>query len=143
MDGKPITVRLIALTDEARRVLRGEYITLDRFPFKIGREGRTTITRMANSIERRLGSVPQLDDLYIEESPLGQFYHVSREHLVIDRDAQRGTFVMTDRGSVCGTIVGAVTIGGDRAGGRVELCNDDVVVVGTLASPFVFKFHVG
>lgn len=134
--------RLLALTDEARRVARGEFVAIDRLPFKIGRECRTAITRMAHSIERRIGTTPQLNDLYIEESPLGQFYHVSREHLVIESGSQPGTFFIKDRGSVCGTIVAGATIGGDRAGGRVEIHNDDVLILGTTASPFVFKFHV-
>jgi predicted component of type VI protein secretion system len=51
-----------------------------------------------------------------------------------------GVFVLTDRGSSCGTIVSGTRIGGYRQGGRVELRHGDEVTVGTGRSPYVFRF---
>jgi hypothetical protein len=131
-------VRLVALSDGARHAIDGEFLTIERFPFRVGRESRSMLARMASELERRLGTAPQVNDLYIVEHPLEKFHHVSREHFLIDLD--HGRYFLTDRGSVCGTIVAGRTIGGDRAGGRVELHDQDVIVVGTTASPFAFRF---
>jgi len=48
-----------------------------------------------------------------------------------------------DRGSVCGTIVEGRVLGGARTGGRVQVHDQDVIIVGTSASPFVFKLRLG
>ena len=42
--------------------------------------------------------------------------------------------------SACGTIVNDRRIGGNRTGGRVELRDRDVIVLGGATSPFVFTF---
>jgi pSer/pThr/pTyr-binding forkhead associated (FHA) protein len=137
-----MSARLIALTDDTRRAIGAEFLTLSTFPFRIGRESRTALARMAFSLERRLGSSPQLNDVYLQENPLGQFFHISREHFMIDRD-EEGAYFLTDRGSVCGTTINGETIGGDRRGGRVALHDHDVIVVGTPASPYSFRFRIG
>ena len=92
------------------------------------------------SVERRLGMAPQLNDLYLVEPVLQLEHVVSREHFLID--FTQGKFVLTDRGSVCGTTVNGKTIGGDRRGGHTELHDQDTIAVGGAASPFVFEFRV-
>jgi hypothetical protein len=141
-EGSMPTARLLALTDEARCAIDGEWLALRRFPFKVGRESRSAARRIASAVERRLGLAPQLNDLYIEESPLSQFMHISLEHFLIEYDAGRGRFFLTDRGSVCGTVVNGRMVGGNRAGGRIELPDRATIVIGTLASPFAFKFRL-
>jgi pSer/pThr/pTyr-binding forkhead associated (FHA) protein len=69
------------------------------------------------------------------DQALLSFHHVSREHFLID--TKHELYVLIDRGSFCGTIVG-----GQRAGGQIELRNEDVVIIGTVDSPYVFKFVV-
>jgi pSer/pThr/pTyr-binding forkhead associated (FHA) protein len=135
-----MAVRLIPLSDAARRVIGGEFLAIDRFPFRVGRESRSILGRMASEIERRLGNAPQVNDLYIVEHPLDQFHHVSREHFLIDVENDR--YYLADRGSVCGTTVAGRVVGGNRGGGRVELHDQDVIVVGTTESPFVFRFDI-
>lgn len=129
---------LVALTEEGRRVLHGDQHVLERFPYKVGRESRTGSARWA-APERRVGGAPELNDLYIVEH--GEVLNVSREHFQIER--HDGGYVLADRGSACGTIVEGRVLGGDRKGGRVELHDHDVIIVGTAASPFVFKFRAG
>ena len=132
--------RLIAVGDEARRAIDGESHTIDRLPFRVGRESRSPTGRMASDAERRRGTVGQINDVYLFEDPLSTAHHISREHFLID--AEHGLFYVVDRNSVCGTIVAGRTIGGDRTGGRVELHDQDVIVAGTAASPYVYKFVV-
>ncbi len=132
--------RLIATSDEARRAISGEFLTIDHLPFRLGRDSRTPSSQLASDAERRQGTVAELNDVYIFEDPLAKVHHVSREHFLID--AEHGLFYVVDRRSVCGTIVAGKTVGGARAGGRVELHDQDVIVAGTAASPYVFKFLV-
>ena len=129
---------LVALTQEARGVLHGEQRVIGVFPFKVGRESREGSGGWV-APERRVGAAPALNDLYIVEH--GQMLHVSREHFQIEQ--QEGRYFVVDRGSVCGTIVEGRGLGGARTGGRVEVHDQDVIIVGTSASPFVFKVRLG
>jgi hypothetical protein len=65
---------------------------------------------------------------------------VSREHFLIERDGE--SFVLVDRGSTCGTIVGARIVGGNRAGGRALLRHAVEITVGANGSPCVFRFEM-
>jgi hypothetical protein len=132
--------RLIALTEPARRCLRGDFIVLDRFPFKIGRECRLPgglDGGPPTGLDRRQGGRIPFNHLYISENE--QIVHVSREHCQIE--TEDGEYFLTDRGSLNGTIVEGRPIGGDRAGGRVHLQDHHVIIVGSYTSPFVFKFR--
>ena len=131
--------RLVALTGQARAALEGAEVAIDHVPFKVGREGRLMRTRRFVPVERRVGRAPHVNDLYLRERPAGYFLHISREHFLIDRDHH--AFYLVDRGSVCGTIVGNQTIGGDGAGGRAQLRDQEVLIVGTASSPFVFMLR--
>ena len=91
--------------------------------------------------ERRLGIGPPLNDLYLMEQPSGGQWHISREHFLIEH-AVDGRYYVMDRQSVCGTLVAGKAVGGHRAGGRRELHDQDVIVVGTATSPFRFRFEL-
>ncbi len=132
-----MTAWLVALTPDARDALHGEQRVIERFPFKVGRESRLSTQKPWRSPERRVVGVAQLNDLYIIEP--GEMVNVSREHFAIEHEGDR--FVLTDRGSTCGTLVEGRPVGGDRKGGRVDLRDQDVIIVGTASSPFVFKFR--
>ena len=82
--------------------------------------------------------VPPLNDTYLVEAT--QRHHVSGEHFRID--FTQGKFVLTDRGSMCGTTVNGKTIGGQRRGGHTELHDHDEIAVGDATSPLVFDFCV-
>ena len=92
------------------------------------------------TVERRLGRAPQLNDIYLVEPVLQVNHVVSREHFLID--FTQGKFVLTDRGSMCGTIVNGKTIGGDQRGGHTELHDQDEISLEVEGCPFVFKFRV-
>jgi pSer/pThr/pTyr-binding forkhead associated (FHA) protein len=128
---------LLALTEDARAVLRGEQRVIERSPFKVGRESRLGLAGPSEAREQRTGSAPQLNDLYIVDR--GEVLNVSREHFLIEHEGSR--YFLVDRGSACGTLVEGRMIGGDRKGGRTELHDHDVIIVGTSVSPFVFKFR--
>lgn len=130
---------LVALTDEARAALHGEQRVVERFPFKVGRESRTGSASAWSASERRTGGAArQLNDLYIVDT--GEVLNVSREHFTLEHEGDR--YFLVDCDSACGTIVEGKVVGGDRRGGRVPLDDHDVIIVGTAASPFVFKFRV-
>jgi pSer/pThr/pTyr-binding forkhead associated (FHA) protein len=131
--------RLIALTDQARRALRGDFLIIDRLPFRIGRESRLgTDDRPPNPGKERRHAGLSVNDLYIIEE--GGVLHVSREHFLIEEIM--GEYFLVDRGSLNGTIVEGRAIGGDRRGGRLHIQDHHVIIVGSSTSPFVFKFRV-
>lgn len=132
-------IRLKALTAEAVEVLGDRYLQIERLPFLVGRESRRNVnSRAFYNQERRLQRESPTNDLYIrEDSP---FHNISREHFLID--FSQDELVLVDRGSVCGTIVEGKSIGGNRAGGECRLQNQDVIIVGTSRSPYVFKILV-
>jgi len=89
-------------------------------------------------VERRMKVVPPLNNTCLVEAT--QRHHVSGEHFRID--FTQGKFVLTDRGSMCGTTVNGKTIGGQRRGGHTELHDQDEIAVWDAASQFVFEFRV-
>ena len=131
--------RLIALTDEARTALEGGERLIERLPFRVGRESRISSPAPWTRGERRLGTTPQVNDLYLVDD--AEPFNVSREHFQVEADGDR--FFLTDRGSVCGTLVEGRTIGGDRRSERVEVHDHDIIIVGLATSPFVFKLRIG
>ena len=135
-----LRVTLIALTPEARGALGGAEVEITGFPFRVGRESRSLkVSGQEMSLERRASGGKPNNDLYLLER--GELLNVSREHFQIER---RDTgYVLVDRGSTCGTIVEGQVVGGQNTGGTAPLRAGDVIIVGTSASPFVFKFRVG
>jgi pSer/pThr/pTyr-binding forkhead associated (FHA) protein len=67
--------------------------------------------------------------------------NVSREHFQIEHNGTQ--YVLVDRQSTCGTLVEGQVVGGKQAGGAVPLRDGDVIIVGTSASRFAFKFRAG
>jgi len=130
--------RLIALTDEARIALEGGERVIEPLPFRVGRESRITSPAPWTRGERRLRTASPLNDLYLVDEI--EPFNVSREHFQIEAEGDR--FFLSDRGSACGTIVEGRTVGGDRTFPRVELHDQDVIIVGHAVSPFVFKFRI-
>ena len=130
-------IELKALTAETDLAFRGPLLEIAEFPFKIGRECRDRHeTRPPPGIaERRLGVAPRNNDLYIPET--GSRLFVSRQHVLLDQRAD-GIYLV-DLFSSCGTIVESIYIGGDHKGGETRVGHNDVVIVGTANSPYVFK----
>lgn len=132
-------VFLKALTPEAKASLGAVYHQITRFPFRVGRECRN-FERPINfpNTRRRPDSVPN-NDVYLVE--LGTVLSVSREHFQIDRQPDGG-YQIVDRGSSCGTLVEGEFVGEKKKGGAKPLHNNDVIIVGSSESKFIFKFLI-
>src|SRR5262245_17734835 len=128
------------MTEQARAALGNRpEVLITEFPFKVGRESRNgTLEKWRATLERRRGSVPPVNDLYLLE-PMSNALHISREHFAIWH--VDGRFVFMDRDSACGTIVSGTMLGGDGTARRVDLKDGDEIVVGSAASPYVFRFN--
>ena len=93
----------------------------------------------AAEIERRgFGAAPN-NDLYLFDR--GSLKYISREHFQIER-REAGRFVLRERGSACGTLVGNEQIGGEREVEEIALEDGNTIVVGGSESPYVFQFIV-
>jgi len=132
------SILLNALTPEAKAALRGDYVKIASFPFRVGRESRAFDRPIDYPNDRRRPDSASTNDLYLFES--GDILNVSREHFLID--AKDDKYVLVDRGSFCGTLVEGELVGEKRKGGWRELANNDVIIVGTSESTFVFKFLI-
>lgn len=125
------------LTPEAQAALGGAAeVLVDRYPFRVGRESR--YRRVAVRDERR-GEGASTNDLYLCDS--GKLRRISREHFQIEQP-QAGRFILRERGSVSGTLVGDEFVGGDRELGEIALEDGNAVAVGGPDSPYVFRFVV-
>ena len=132
---------LVAVTDEARAALGNKAdVRIKEFPFNVGREGRTgRFEKFKMKVERRLSRLPALNDLYLVEPP-SDTLHISREHFAIEH--LDGQYVVVDRESTLGTIVGGTPIGSDQRARRADLQDGDLIVVGDSSSPYVFRFQI-
>lgn len=130
---------LRAKTPEAERSAGREVIELDRFPFRVGRESRSSRRRDGGEEGDRRGREPATNELYLRDT--GEWLQISREHFQIEQTAD-GRYELVERGSACGTIVDGKVVGGDRRTGRCPLSPGSTIVIGTAHSPFVFEFDV-
>ncbi|MBI4455152.1 MAG: FHA domain-containing protein [Acidobacteria bacterium] len=128
--------RLVPLTDIAQEAVNGDPVIIQRFPFKVGRERRSTAVKISNLANRLTGPARGNDLQLIDD---GECVNVSSSHFMIE--AEGGKYFITDLGSQCGTIVEGKRLGGNRRGGRQELLDQEVIIVGSAKSPFVFKFR--
>lgn len=137
---QPTIPILVPLTGEARGSAPGDsLIHIARFPFRVGRESRhREIAGINFASDQRREQVAPNNDLYLVDR--GRTLSVSREHFQIERDDQ-GHFIVRDRGSACGTLVGNRALG---LGGRswCQLHPDNTIVVGGSESAFVFRFDL-
>jgi hypothetical protein len=119
---------LFPLTRKAAETLPDEGLTLNRFPFRIGRAS-----------EAGEKEALDLNDLWLLDAPP---FQVSRNHLSID--IWDGTqFIVRDRGSKLGTIVNEKPIGGKARTAVAALATgDNVVVVGGPTSPYQFRLTI-
>lgn len=129
------SVRVVPLTAETRAVLPQDGLALSRFPFRVGRAPR--------AIEAALMHFNEL------ELPDVEPFVLSPNHFGVDL-GEHG-LVVRDRGSLHGTVVNGVRVGG---GSKVDLVvlqpGDNDVIAGPArelaarrASPFRFRLIVG
>jgi hypothetical protein len=131
------------LTPEAKEAvpvhaLRGGMIAIYTFPFKIGRESR--VVKIDGRLERmertKKDDSPPTNDLYLIDR--GHRLNISREHFEIARN--EAGYTLLDRGSACGTKVEGHNIGGNDLGGSAALHDGNVIAVGAVGTPYVFRF---
>lgn len=130
---------LRSVTPTARLSI-GDEITLNRFPFRVGREARKHPSPSGLRLlkeRRELNPVVTTNELYVKD--MGKPVNVSREHFQIEAK-EDGSFELVDRGSACGTIVSDQVVGGNYTGGRCPLKFGDSIIVGTRESAIVFEF---
>ncbi|PTL35384.1 hypothetical protein CLG94_09960 [Candidatus Methylomirabilis limnetica] len=126
---------LKALTPEAKACLGKQMFQIPRYPFRVGGESRRGIpTQFADS--RRAAHSEPNNDVYLRDP--GPLLNVSREHFQIELRGE--DHFLVDRGSACGTLLEGAIIGKNRTGGEKRLDDGDVIIVGTSASLYVFKF---
>lgn len=132
---------LRALTPEAEDALGGtSEVPIQAYPFRVGRESRDTTSVLGfRAPDRTLMIRNVKNQLHLQDN--GELKTISREHFQIEQDAQGG-YVLKDRGSVCGTLVGDNLIGGGRKGGTCELVDGTVIIVGGADSPYAFRFLI-
>ena len=132
----PPVAHLKALTVEACHALGGDSVPIASNPFRIGRETRqkSVITTPKTDAERRSGTVPPNNEVYLHEA--GET--ISRQHFDVHRGPEG--FYLTDRRSGAGTYVEGTLIGGNHEGGTAPLRDGDVIVVGPGTSGLVYKF---
>lgn len=119
-------------------LLRGDAVVIGRLPYKVGRESRVVMVdgRMERVERRKKDDSPPSNDLYLMDR--GERLNISREHFQIEKSGER--YLLVDRGSACGTKVEGVNIGGNDTGGMVELHDGDVIAVGAVGTPYLFRF---
>lgn len=131
---------LVPQTQEARNAIEQDFLGIDHFPFRLGREsrrGRHFISDGIDYTEKRTGLVPPNNDFYLMDE--GEFLQISREHFQVERQ-EDGTFSIFDRASSCGTIVirrGKETV---IKGERLVLFPDDLIKIGSTRSLYIFRF---
>jgi pSer/pThr/pTyr-binding forkhead associated (FHA) protein len=128
-------VRLVPLTAETRAALPEDGLALSRFPFRVGRAPQATDAALMHFNELELPDVAP--------------YVLSPNHFGVDL-GEHG-LVVRDRGSLHGTTVNGVRVGG---GSKVDLVplapgSNDVIagpvreLAARRASPFRFRVIVG
>jgi len=139
---RPLAV-LEAMTPEAiSAVAQGNiingFIPIRKFPYRIGRESRVRVVDgKVERIERpKLNQVEPNNDLYLVDR--GVLLNISREHLQLERDGKQ--FNLVDRGSASGTKVNMKPVGGDDSGGIIAVRDGDEITIGTMASPYRYRF---
>lgn len=132
---------LVAVTEHARAALGGRReVHVTALPFKVGREQRVNaIQRIQDAIERRIGGLPPVNDLYLLEQ-LSDSVQISRAHFMIN--GASGNYFVEDRGSTCGTSVNGVRLGGEDNPKATPLTASALIVVGSASSPYVFRFEL-
>ncbi len=115
-------VRFSAVRPDIVRQMGSDSITIERFPFLVGRESSHTSETMSPPVALAIS-----DDLQL-----------SRRHFMIDQNDDG--IIVRDCGSHNGTIVNSVMLGGSSIGFRAVLVpGENEIIAGTLISPFRFS----
>ena len=138
----PVAI-LKAVTPEARSTitkncLGDEIIGIWNFPFRIGRESRIEKVdgKVVLSERQKITKGKASNDIYLIDN--GHYLQISRQHLQIEKTPTG--YLVSDRGSACGTIINSKHIGSEDKGGTSELKDGDIIKIGAEDSPYLFEF---
>lgn len=117
-------VRFAAVRPDVVRQIGKDSITIDRFPFLVGRQSSRTSEAMSPPVSLTVSD--------------NQPFQLSRRHFMIDQDEDG--IIVRDCGSHNGTIVNGVLLGGNSIGFKAVLGpGENEIIAGTLISPFQFS----
>ena len=117
-------VRFAAVRPDIVRQIGKDSITIDRFPFLVGRQSSRNPEAMSPPVSLAISD--------------NQPFQLSRRHFLIDQDDEG--IIVRDCGSHNGTIVNGHMLGGSSIGFRAVLVpGENEIVAGTLISPFQFS----
>ena len=138
----PVAI-LKAITPEARSTitkncLGDEIIGIWEFPFRIGRESRIEKVdgKLVLSERQKISNGKPNNDIYLVDH--GHFLQISRQHLQIEK-TETG-YLVSDRGSACGTMINSQKIGSEDKGGTCEINDGDIIKIGAEDSHYLFEF---
>ncbi len=138
----PVAV-LKAITPEARSTitkncLGDEIIGILEFPFRIGRESRIEKVdgKLVLCERQKISNSKPNNDIYLVDNE--PFLQISRQHLQIEK-TETG-YLVSDKGSACGTMINTQKIGGEDKGGTCEVKDGDTIKIGAEDSHYIFKF---
>ena len=118
------SVQFAAVRPDVVRQIGKDLITIDRFPFLVGRQSSRTSEAMDPPVSLAVSD--------------NQPFQLSRRHFMINQDEDG--IIVRDCGSHNGTIVNGVLLGGSSIGSRAVLVSgENEIIAGTLISPFQFS----
>jgi hypothetical protein len=119
-------------------MIQSGYIAIRDFPFRVGRESRgaTVEGKFFGTLRPRAPGQNPNNDLYLMDPGPGM--QVSREHFQIER--RDSGYVLVDRGSTLGTIVGDVRLGRNTGLVSTPLADGDTIRIGEPQSPYLYTF---
>ena len=118
------SVRFAAVRPDIIRRIGKDSMTIDMFPFLIGRQSSRTSEAMGPPVSLAISD--------------NQPFQLSRRHFMIDQDEDG--IIVRDCGSHNGTIVNGALLGGSSIGFRAVLVpGENEIIAGTLISPFQFS----
>lgn len=118
------SVRFAAVQPDIIRQIGKDSMTIDVFPFLIGRQSSRTSEAIGPPVSLAISD--------------NQPFQLSRRHFMIDQD--KDGIIVRDCGSHNGTIVNGALLGGSSIGFRAVLVpGENEIIAGTLISPFQFS----
>lgn len=124
----PGSVQLIPLEQSVIDQMGGTPLTIDHFPFVIGRQSENKDADIDGPIEGPVALILQ------DHRP----FRLSRRHLAIDRED--GQFIVRDYRSFHGTIVNGISLTAEGGGLKIPLDpGENEIIAGDAESPFRFS----
>lgn len=134
---------LLPLTKEANDAItycQKGIISMNSYPFKIGRESRVGENEGGFFVKFRLKSLESKpnNDVYLIDSNKSK--QISKEHFQIEKT--NNFYLLKDRGSNTGTTINDITYGGSKDDSEQVLNDGDIIKIGSSDSLYKFQFLI-